>query len=660
MRKLLSSFLVFLLIFQGFASFSFAASTPVSWGDTEQANYDTSVPGTTLIWTDPLSQGGMDLHTGTMTRNRAAADIVFTWDGGDIGAEGIYDLGAVDFNSVDEIEDSGYEQLIEAVPGHVYIIKLVDGSVAKLKIVRNLNSFISLQYALGEATQELPDGEQVTYDMDIPGVIFINSDPTSQGGLNFSDGQMTENKAETDIAIYSDDIGSRGIIDLGKVDMNSISSSDIPDTGFSKFANLQTGHVYLTVTHDGGFVVFYVAGIYATTVDLVYQFIEVDPVDDPINDPVDEPMLESIKIEGTNSVDFKPITLSVVGTLDNGETVEIPSEDVIWSVNNKALGTVSSNGVLTFTKKPGLLTVTASYEGLVSQITYDVYVLSSIKIAQTLKYSPTPVGLSVIATYSNKKGALIKGELVKWKSSNTKVATVTSKGLLTFTGNSGKVTITATFGGKTTSSTITVGNVVKSLSTTTKLAYNKKPITIALTATYSDGKKVKLTKGVVWKSSNTKVAKVSSTGVVTFTGQNGAVTITATYQGRTLTLKTTVSLKADPLKAYEAYFSKWKLWIPGGVTYDGFLVPGAKNGTLTINKDGTYLLNNKKGKWRAAKSDEVFENPVSIVLINAGGTYDIAVAPHNSKNGYIKLLADSKGKWNDGSKIWIYLCEGYK
>jgi hypothetical protein len=657
MKKILSCMLVFLLIFQGFASFSFAASTPVSWGNTKQANYDTSVPGTTLIWTDPLSQGGMDLHTGTMTRNRNDADIVFTWDGADIGANGIYDLGAVDFNSVKEIEDSGYEQLIEAVPGNVYIIKLADGSVAKLKIVRNLNSFISLQYALGEATQELPDGEQVTYNMAIPGVIFINSDPTSQGGLNFSNGQMTKNKADTDIAIYSDDIGSRGIIDLGKVDMNTVTSDDIPDTGFSKFANLRVDHVYVTVTHDSEFVVFYVAGVYATTVDLVYQFIEVDPSEDPVEEPA---LLESIKLVGPNSIDFKPVTLSVVGTLDNGETVKIPNEDVIWSTSNKALGTISKSGVLTFTKKPGLLTITATYEGLVSKITYDIYTLSSIKINKALTYSPTPVSLPVIASYSNQKTALLKAELVQWKSNNTKVATVSSKGLVTFTGNSGKVTITATFGGKTSSVTTTVGNVIKSLTTTTKLAYNKKPITIALTANYSNGKKVKLTKGIVWKSSNTKVAKVSSTGVVTFTGQNGAVSITATYQGKTLTLKTTVAIKADPLEAYESYFGKWELWIPGGITYDGFLVPGATKGTLTINEDGTYLLNNKKGKWRAAKSTEVFENPTSIILINAGGTYDIAVTPHNSKKGYIKLLADSKGTWNDGSKIWIYLCEGYE
>ncbi|MHC0037594.1 Ig-like domain-containing protein [Pseudoneobacillus sp. C159] len=661
MRKL-RIFFVFLLIFQCFSLVGTAAPASVSWGATKQASYDVSVPGTTLIWTDPLSQGGMNLTTGKMTRGRDA-DIVFSSNGSDIGAHGIYDLGTVDFNRVEEIEDSGYEQLIKAVPGHVYVIKRADGSVAKLKIIRNLNSVITIQYALGEAEQELPDGEQVTYNMAVPGVILINNDPTSQGGLNFTTGKMTKTKAETDIAVYKDDIGSRGIIDLGVIDMNEVDALSIPDSGFAKFAKLKTGHVYITLTHDGGFVKFYVAGVYATTVELVYQFIDEDVPgggngDNPDPDFV---VLESIELLGPESIGMKPVTLKVIGISEDGEEYEIPNDEVKWKTSDKTVGTITAKGVFQITGKAGEVTITATYEGLKSELTYEIVALTSIKFKQTLKYSPTPVTLTVQSVYSDKNTGTVNASNVSWKSSNTKVATVSSKGIVTFTGNSGKVTITATYQGKTASATVTVGNVVKSLTTTTKLAYSKKPVTIALTAIYSDGKKVKLTKGVVWKSSDTKVAKVSSTGVVTFTGQNGTVTITATYQGKTLNLKTTVSLKENQQKAYEEFYGKWKLWIPGSVSMvDGKFAPGASNGTLTINKDGTYQLNNKKGKWRAAKSTEVFDNPVAIILTGAGGDYDIAVTPHSSKKGYIKLLTDSKGTYTDGSKIWIFWSEGSK
>jgi hypothetical protein len=629
--------LTFLLVFQALGSVSVAASMPVSWGDTKQANYDTSVPGTTLIWTDPLSQGGMNLTTGKMTRGKDA-DLVFSSDGGDIGANAIIDLGVVDFNSVNEMPESGYEQLIEAVPGHVYLLQLADGFAAKIKIIRHLNSFITIQYALGEAAvQDLPEGELATYQLSIPGVILINNDPTSQGGINFSKGLMTKNKAETDIAIYNGDIGSRGIIDLGVVDMNEVSYGDVPDSGFSKFADLEVGHVYITVTHDGRFVKFYVAGVYPTEVELVYAFLEEEAA-----------VIESIELIGPDSIGTAPVTLSVIGILDTGDTIQIPNNEVIWTTSDKTVGTISAGGVFKLTGKAGKVTITANYEGLKSDITYETFTLTSIKIQQAFNYSPTPVTLSVLASYSNKKTAVIKGDAVKWTSNNTKVATVNSKGVVTFTGNSGKVTITASYNGRTTSVTTTVGNVVKSLTTSTKLAYSSKPVTIVLTANYSNGKKVKLTKGVTWKSSNTKVATVSSTGVVTFTGQNGEVTITATYQGKTLTLKTTVKIKTDQ---YAAYYGKWNIRSPFAVK---------NSGTVTINKDGTYALNQIKGKWRAAKTSEVYGSPESIILINGGGDYDIAIAPHDSKKGYIKLLTDSKGTYTDGTKIWIFWLEGYK
>jgi hypothetical protein len=443
--------LILLLVFQSF-SLTGLAST-FTWGATKQASYDTSLPGTGIFWSDPLGQGGMNLATGKMTKGKDA-DIAFSLDGSDLGANAVKDLGEVDFKSVDGNQNIGSLTMVDAIPGHVYLIKRADASTAKLRILQHENSVISIEFAL---------------------------------------------------------------------------------QGVSK-----------------------------------------------------------------------------------------PS----------------------------------------------VKVLSSIKIAQALKYSPTPVTLKIVGTYSDKTTAEVK-ETITWKSNNPNVAKVSSKGVVTFTSKPGKVTITATYKGKNASVTTTVGNVVKSLTTSTKLAYKTKPVTIVLTATYADGKKNIVKSGVVWKSSNTTVAKVSSTGVVTFTGQNGNVTITATYQGRTVSLKTTVALKQDPSKQAASFQGKWKLWIPGAMLeyfykdtgkYAGIVyTPGASNGTLTINKDGTYQLNSKKGKWRVANKGEVFNHPTSIILTKASQDgHDMAVTAHDSKKGYIKLMWDSKGKYTDGSKIWIYSSEGFR
>ncbi|MFD2442836.1 hypothetical protein ACFSO7_02350 [Bacillus sp. CGMCC 1.16607] len=129
--------------------------------------------------------------------------------------------------------------------------------------------------------------------------------------------------------------------------------------------------------------------------------------------------------------------------------------------------------------------------------------------------------------------------------------------------------------------------------------------------------------------------------------------------------------KAKPVVVNPRFsYGKWKLWIPGtmidyfykdtGQYKKSKYTKGAYNGTLTINSNGTYQLNNKKGKWRKAKTGEVFNYPNSIILAKGIGNYDVAVSTHKSKKGYIILLTDSKGKYTDGSKIWLVGAEGFK
>jgi hypothetical protein len=108
--------LIFLLIFQGLASFSLAVTT-LAWGDTKQVNYNTSFPGTGIFWSDPLGKGGMNLSTGKMT-NGNDADIAFSLDGSDLGANGIVDLDVVDFKSVVVDQEIGNLTMVDAISGH--------------------------------------------------------------------------------------------------------------------------------------------------------------------------------------------------------------------------------------------------------------------------------------------------------------------------------------------------------------------------------------------------------------------------------------------------------------------------------------------------------------------------------------------------------------
>lgn len=136
-------------------------------------------------------------------------------------------------------------------------------------------------------------------------------------------------------------------------------------------------------------------------------------------------------------------------------------------------------------------------------------------------------------------------QAVTWASSNTKIATVDSTGKVTAKA-AGTVTITCTAkdgSGKKATCKVTVTNpVVKvtkvTLNKTRAVLSPKETLTLKATVTPTNA----TNKGVTWKSSNTKIATVSSTGKVT-AKVAGTVTITCTAKdgsGKKATCKITV------------------------------------------------------------------------------------------------------------------------
>lgn len=117
---------------------------------------------------------------------------------------------------------------------------------------------------------------------------------------------------------------------------------------------------------------------------------------------------------------------------------------------------------------------------------------------------------------------------VKWTSSNEAVVTVDAAGKLTAKA-AGKAIITAiTSDGNVMYCIVTVENIKVSKITITTTTSNKiatgKKVTLKATVTPSNA----YNKGVTWKSSNTKVATVSSSGIVTTKKKMGGKTVTIT------------------------------------------------------------------------------------------------------------------------------------
>lgn len=163
---------------------------------------------------------------------------------------------------------------------------------------------------------------------------------------------------------------------------------------------------------------------------------------------------------------------------------------------------------------------------------------------------------------------------VTWKSSDEKIVTVDNTGKLTAKA-AGKAIITVTTaGGKVMYCIVTVENVKVSkitIATTTsnKIATGKK-VTLKATVSPSNA----YNKGVTWKSSNTKVATVSSTGVVTTKKKMGgkSVTITATAKdgsGKKATYKIYVMkgvVKKVTISGVKSVKAGKKLYLKGRTT----------------------------------------------------------------------------------------------
>lgn len=237
------------------------------------------------------------------------------------------------------------------------------------------------------------------------------------------------------------------------------------------------------------------------------------------------------------------------------------------------------------------------------------------KLTPTVKLTATKLALKTKQSVTVRATGLAKGDYVKrWTSSKKSVATVDKNGKITATSKEGTAVITVTLASKKTAKvTVTVKmirttkltKVPKTLSLTTGKKYTLKPV---VTPSNSQEK-------ITYKSSNTKIATVSSTGVIT-AKKVGKVTITV-QSGKqkatvTLTVKKAPALKAiknvPPKKTItkgKTYTLKPQLYPSGAIakiTYTSSNKSVAtvdSKGKITAKKKGTAVITVKAGKFTA-------------------------------------------------------------
>lgn len=213
---------------------------------------------------------------------------------------------------------------------------------------------------------------------------------------------------------------------------------------------------------------------------------------------------------------------------------------VIYASSNSEVATVSSAGQVT-AKAAGTTTITAAYGGFTA--TYELQVGNDTAAVQQLSLTgPNEAALKdtftveLYATFQGNPAAVRIVDGAVFKSDNTKVASVDSKGTVTAL-QAGTTTIRATYGGKTAELKITVKEQKKALDRLQIV--NLSPVDIGATQTakvmakYTNSDQlVEIKQGVKFSSSKPKVATVDSSGRIKGVSV-GATVITATFEGKT-------------------------------------------------------------------------------------------------------------------------------
>ena len=228
--------------------------------------------------------------------------------------------------------------------------------------------------------------------------------------------------------------------------------------------------------------------------------------------------------------------LTATGTYTDGSTANI-TNNVQWQTNDSSVASITESGYLT-AHKTGDVQITATRDNISNKGPFALKVTSATlnRIQVTAEKESIAAGYKIQLTatgiYSDDSRSDLTN-LVTWNSSEDSIANIDATGVLTAK-QEGNTSISATLNGaqsNTKNFTITSAdlNNIQISSSTQTIAKGE---TLQLTATgqYSDQSTADLTNHINWISDNPSIATVSTTGLVTGSGQ-GTTTIRSNING---------------------------------------------------------------------------------------------------------------------------------
>ena len=243
----------------------------------------------------------------------------------------------------------------------------------------------------------------------------------------------------------------------------------------------------------------------------------------------------SVELNKSSATLYLGKTLTLKATVSpSGAT----NSAVTFTSSDKKVATVNSKGVVT-PVSPGTVTITVKTSDGNFSDTCKVTVKRAVTSVTLNKNTADLKSDTTLTLKATVKPSNATDKTLTWSSSNKKVATVNSKGVVTPVGK-GTATITVkSENGLKDTCKVTVYQVVTGVTLTeTATVYAGEKITLKAKVTPADANE----QAIIWTSSNTSVAKVTSKGVVTGV-KSGTAVITVQSKEGDYTANCTVTVK---------------------------------------------------------------------------------------------------------------------
>ncbi|WP_109484531.1 beta strand repeat-containing protein [Occallatibacter savannae] len=267
----------------------------------------------------------------------------------------------------------------------------------------------------------------------------------------------------------------------------------------------------------------------------------------------------TVSAAALQSISLNPLAASIAtgqtqvfaanGMFSDGSQTDITSA-VTWSSASTNFATIDQTGLATGVSA-GVSAISAASGSVTSavpaQLTVTPAVLTEIDIAPDAQYIPVggQLQLSLTGTYSDGSTQDVTANAT-WSSSDPTLASVDpATGIVTGVANSNNnpVTITATYGSITNTTTVYVTDAVPAsiqLTPATASIASGTTQQYAVNVVYTDGSLQPVTTGLSWLSSSASVAGVNSNGLATAIAP-GKTTISVFYDGMSATASLTVT-----------------------------------------------------------------------------------------------------------------------